>query len=201
MTTSTPLQFTPAVPSGVTTLPGVGIIAPAGGKPARAATLVGPGLIALAKHYTPPNGAQITFQTGYGSVTTVIESIAKTYGDLLLMYLRETVDDTIKPAQFATIAEITNGTRFVAVGLEIRPDFSAVPIASPVPAPRTVYATGKNAKFVQDGIAKLEPGDSGAPIFVQVGTRYKLVGTNYSITPREFFSNLGALYVNEIPQL
>lgn len=201
MTTSTPLQFTPAVPSGVTTLPGVGLIAPAGGKPARAATLVGPGLIALAKHYTPPNGTQITFQTGYGAITTAIEGSVKTYGDLLIMRLRETVDDSVKVAQFATVEEIKNATKFVAVGLEIRPDLTAVPVASPVPMPRTVYATGKNAKFVQDGIAKLEPGDSGAPIFVQVGTRYKLLGTNYSITPREFLSNLGALYVSEIPKL
>lgn len=198
MTTSEPVQITTAVPAGTPAIPGLGIIEPAGGKPARLATLVGRNLIALAKHYTPPAGAQIAFLTGWGTVNTVIQDVVKTYGDLLIMRLRDTVDDKVQVAQFADLEEIGVASTYLAVGLDAsltRPVFAYI---SP---PRTVYATGKNAKFIQDGKAAIQPGDSGAPIFVKVGSKFKLFGTNYGITPREFYSNLGALYADYIPQL
>lgn len=186
-----------AVPNGAAAVvPGLGVIDAAGGKPQRLATLVGRNLIALAKHYTPPLGTRITFSTGYDFISSVIAEQAKVYGDLLIMRLRDTVDEKVRVAEFATLEEINRSNTFLAVGLS-----GGKVIASAIDRPRTLYATGKNAKFINLEGSKLEPGDSGAPIYVKTGSIWKLLGTNYGITPREFYSNLGALYVSEIPQI
>lgn len=196
MKAASPLSVitTARIPSGQVSLPFVGRVAT---DPYRLCTLVRPDLVALAKHYTPPNGSKITFFSPNGPEFTQISGF-KAFGDLLIARLTKPVE-SVEPVVCADLQTVKMGdpaADFLAVGLQ---DLEKI-IASPIEL-KLVYADGKLAKFRQNTVTKLEKGDSGAPILIKNGTEWALVGTNYSITATEAFNNLVGNYITEIASM
>jgi hypothetical protein len=196
MTSTSPLILAAAIPKDAVVISSIAEVAT---NPVRLLTLVGPNLLAGARHYSPPAGVGVSISTASGPAVSVVTGIVRTYGDGQILRLKDRLDDRVKPSEIATLDEIRAGTRFVVVGLKGLPNNPEI-IAADV-FPKTIYSTGKMVKFSKTPAANIEDGDSGAPVFVKVGTKWKLLGSIYSITPREFYVNLFAKYAAEIPAL
>lgn len=197
MTSTAPLIIAAPIPSDAVVISSVAEVAT---NPIRLMTLVGPDLIAGAKHYSPPVGVAISISTPSGPAVSVVTGIARTYGDGQIVRIKDKLDERVKPAQIATLEEVKAGSRYIVVGLKGLPNNPEV-IGADV-FPKTIYATGTMVKFMKTPEASIEAGDSGAPVFVKVGSGWKLMGSIYSVTPKEFFVNLFAKYAAEkIPGL
>lgn len=196
MTSTTPLILATAIPKDAVVISSIAEVAT---NPVRLLTLVGPDLLAGAKHYSPPTGVGISIPTAAGPAVSVVTGIVRTYGDGQIVRIKDKLDDRVKPSEIATLEEVKAGTRFIVVGLKGLPNNPEI-IAADV-WPKTIYATGTMVKFAKTPQANIEDGDSGAPVFVKVGTKWKLLGSIYSNTPKEFYVNLFAKYAAEIPGL
>ena len=190
MLTTSPLRLASPIAPDAIVLPGLGVVETA---IPRGCALVGPDLIALAKHYTPPAAAAVSF---YGNAISSVKGVVASYGDLLIMRLNDRIGDIVSPAEIATLPEVFKSSAFITVGLKDLRSF----VASSV-YPRTIYTTGKLAKFPQTYAARLEKRDSGSPSYVNVQGIWKYLGSHYAITPTEYFSNLASLYADQIPKL
>lgn len=193
MLSTTPLRVASPVQRDAIALPGICIIET---NPPRLAALVGRNLIALAKHYTPPLGVAVTILSSGGSISSTIQSVASTFGDLLIMRVSDDVGDIISPASIASFDEIKRAGTFIVTGLKDLRQHIAAPAV-----PVTIYATGKMVKFRQTESATLQSGDSGAPSYVYVNGEWKYLGSNFGITKTEFFSNVAAIFAGSIANL
>jgi hypothetical protein len=193
MISTTPLRVASPIQRDAIALPGICIVETT---PPRLAALVGRNLIALAKHYTPPVGVAVTVLSAGGSVSSTIQSVAATFGDLLIMRISDDVGDIVSAAPIASFDEVKRAGTFVITGLKDLRQLIAAPAV-----PVTIYATGKLVKFRQSESATLQSGDSGAPSFVYVNGEWKYLGSNFGITKTEFFTNVAALYAGNIISL
>jgi hypothetical protein len=178
MTSTFPIELSPIPKAGAICLPFVAYVET---YVRRLGTLISPNLMAMAKHYAPPIGVAVTFN---GTLSTVKE-YAYQNGDALIVRLNDPLVTEIAPAPIATPDEVRQGRNFICVALKDKTSMIAGKTSLGV-----VYSNNLMARFSQMETAKLQPGDSGAPVFVDVNGQWKLAGTNYAITPTAFFSNL-----------
>jgi len=179
MQSLTPLTIA-AARTGAVSLPGLVSIETT---PARHGTLIASDLIVVASHYLPPLGVAVTSFSSDGERTSVIASVALRQSDVSILRLKYPIEKA-SIAAIATEEEIRKArAAFVGAGWRNINTSAQESVAAAVTLSLIQTDSADPARKAKIALFKggasqprIEDGDSGSPVFVQVGDVWKLAG-------------------------